>query len=178
MGRGGCSSQPQVPTVFIHIVNSTSSSPIKQASQAWLYIVMSPSDFFFFFTKRLKQLSCRSHSLDWKRCECQLTTRNQARSVSLPKWWGGCEFFSVPPPGLVAKTIKNLPAVRETQVSSLGREDPLEKGMATHSSILAWRIPWTGLPVWWQGRTHPSDSLPLELATRWCCCPADNLKMT
>ena len=49
MGRGGCSSQPQVPTVFIHIVNSTSSSPIKQASQAWLYIVMSPSDFFFFF---------------------------------------------------------------------------------------------------------------------------------
>lgn len=40
-GGGGCSSQPQVPTVFIHIVNSTSSSPIKQASQAWLYIVVS-----------------------------------------------------------------------------------------------------------------------------------------
>ena len=51
MGRGGCSSQPQVPTVFIHIVNSTSSSPIKQASQAWLYIVMSLSDFFFFYQK-------------------------------------------------------------------------------------------------------------------------------
>ena len=38
---------------------------------------------------------------------------------------------------------KNLPAVRQTQVQSLGQEDPLEKGIATHSSILAWRIPWT-----------------------------------
>ena len=39
--------------------------------------------------------------------------------------------------------VKNLPAMQETQVPSLGQEDPLEKGMATHSSILAWRIPWT-----------------------------------
>ena len=38
--------------------------------------------------------------------------------------------------------VKNLPAVQETQVRSLGQEDPQEKGMATHSSILAWRIPW------------------------------------
>ena len=44
---------------------------------------------------------------------------------------------------LVAQKVKNLPAVWETQVQSLGREDPLEKEMATHSSILAWRIPWT-----------------------------------
>ena len=43
--------------------------------------------------------------------------------------------------------VKNLPAVRETLVRSLGWEDPLEKGMATHSSILAWRIPWTGEPA-------------------------------
>ena len=43
---------------------------------------------------------------------------------------------------LMAQTVKNLPAMQETQVQSLGREDPLEKGMATHSSILAWRIPW------------------------------------
>ena len=42
--------------------------------------------------------------------------------------------------------VNNLPAVHETQVQSLGREDPLEKGMATHSSILAWRIPWTEEP--------------------------------
>ena len=41
---------------------------------------------------------------------------------------------------LVAQTVKNLPAMRETRVRSLGREDPLEKEVATHSSILAWRI--------------------------------------
>ena len=44
---------------------------------------------------------------------------------------------------LVAQTGKNLPAVRETWVQSLGREDPLKKGMATHSGVLAWRILWT-----------------------------------
>ena len=44
---------------------------------------------------------------------------------------------------LVAQLVKNLPAMQETWVCSLGREDLLEKGMATHSSILAWRIPWT-----------------------------------
>ena len=42
--------------------------------------------------------------------------------------------------------VKNLPAMWETQVQSLGREDPLEKRMATHSNILAWRIPWTEEP--------------------------------
>ena len=44
---------------------------------------------------------------------------------------------------LVAQMVNNLPAVQETQVHSLGQEDPLEKEMATQSSILAWRIPWT-----------------------------------
>ena len=48
--------------------------------------------------------------------------------------------------GLVTQRIKNLPAIRETWVWSLGLEDPSEKGMATHSSILAWRIPWTEEP--------------------------------
>ena len=47
---------------------------------------------------------------------------------------------------LVTQTVKNLPAVRETRVPSLGWEDPLPKGMATHSSILAWRMPWTKEP--------------------------------
>ena len=46
----------------------------------------------------------------------------------------------------VAQTVKNLPAIWETWVQYLGREDPLEKGMATQSSILAWRIPWTEKP--------------------------------
>ena len=44
---------------------------------------------------------------------------------------------------LVAQTVKHLPVMRETQVQSLGQEDPLQKEMATHSSILAWKIPWT-----------------------------------
>ena len=44
---------------------------------------------------------------------------------------------------LVAQTVKNLPAVQEAWLWSLGREDSLKKGMATHSSVLAWRIPWT-----------------------------------
>ena len=47
---------------------------------------------------------------------------------------------------LVAQIVKNLPVMRETWVRSLGGEDPLEKGMATHSSILAWRNPWTKEP--------------------------------
>ena len=47
---------------------------------------------------------------------------------------------------LVAQMVKNLSAMQETRVQSLGQEDPLEKGMATHSSILAWRIPWAEKP--------------------------------
>ena len=46
----------------------------------------------------------------------------------------------------MAQLVKYLPAMQETWVQSLGQEDPLEKGMATHSSILAWRIPWTEEP--------------------------------
>ena len=46
----------------------------------------------------------------------------------------------------MAQMVRNLPAMQETQVRSLGQEHPLEKGMTTHSSILAWRIPWTEEP--------------------------------
>ena len=52
---------------------------------------------------------------------------------------------------LIAQLVKNLPAMQETQVQFLGREDLLEKEIATHSSILAWRIPWTEEP----GRLQP-----------------------
>ena len=55
---------------------------------------------------------------------------------------------------LVAQRIKRLPAMRETRVQSLGREDPLEKEMATHSSVLAWRIP---------GMEEPGELLSLKL---------------
>ena len=47
---------------------------------------------------------------------------------------------------LVAQRVRNLPAMQETWVRSLGQEDPLEKGMATHSSIFAWKIQWTEEP--------------------------------
>ena len=46
----------------------------------------------------------------------------------------------------MAQTVKNLPAMQETRVQSLGWEDPLEKEMATHSSTLIWKIPWTEEP--------------------------------
>ena len=46
----------------------------------------------------------------------------------------------------VAQMVKNLPAMRETWIQFLSRDDPLEKGMAAHSSILAWKIPWTEEP--------------------------------
>ena len=58
------------------------------------------------------------------------------------KGWVSCELYL-----LVAQMVKNLPAMQETQVWSLGWEDPLEKGMATPSSVLAWEIPWTEHPV-------------------------------
>ncbi|MES7197580.1 hypothetical protein U6T84_12145, partial [Cutibacterium acnes] len=53
---------------------------------------------------------------------------------------------NLPGASLVAQMVKNLPAVKETHVPSLGRKDPLEEEMATHSSILARKIPWTEEP--------------------------------
>ena len=55
-------------------------------------------------------------------------------------------------------TVKNLPLMQETQVRPLGCKDPLEKGMAIHSSILAWRIPWTEEA----GRLNPQDNKELD----------------
>ena len=59
--------------------------------------------------------------------------KKRKKRFALPWWWAF----------LVAQLVKNPPAMRETWVQSLGWEDPLEKGKATHSSILAWRISWT-----------------------------------
>ena len=55
---------------------------------------------------------------------------------------------------MVTQMVKNLPPIRKTLVGSLGQKDPLEEGMATHSGILAWRIPWTEEP----GRLHSMGS--------------------
>ena len=56
-----------------------------------------------------------------------------------------------------ARLVTNLPAMQETWVRSLGQEDPLEKEMAVHSSILAWKIPWTEEPGRLQSRSHRVD---------------------
>ena len=71
----------------------------------------------------------------------------------------------------MAKTVKNLPAMWETWVQSMDWEDPLEESMATHSSILAWRILWTEEPgglqyVGSQSRTRLSDAAQRHLARR------------
>ena len=70
----------------------------------------------------------------WPEASCSRSDQQGARSFtrSLFPWW--------------LRTVKNLPAMEETRVRSLGREDPLEKGLATRSSILAWTIPWTEEP--------------------------------
>ena len=60
--------------------------------------------------------------------------------------WVWVELYFLLWASLVVQTVKNLPAVWKTRVQSLGREDPLQKGMATHSSILAWKIPCTEEP--------------------------------
>ena len=61
---------------------------------------------------------------------------------------------------LIAQLVKNQPAVQETWVRSLGWEDPLEKGKATHSSILAWRIPWTA-SLWGRKGSDTTERLSL-----------------
>ena len=80
--------------------------------------------------------------------------------------------------------VKNLPAMQETQVLPLGWEDPLEKGMATQSSILAWRIPWTEEPGGLQSMGSQSDmterlipSLNSELYSSKCGPQTSNLRI-
>ena len=70
--------------------------------------------------------------------------------------------LSVPEASLVAQKLKHLPGMRETRVRPLGQEDPLEKEMATHSSTLAWRIPWREEP----GRLQSMGSLESDTSER------------
>ena len=64
---------------------------------------------------------------------------------------------------LVAQMVKNLPAIQETWVQSLSKEDPLEKGMTTHSNILAWRIPWTEEPGGLQSMGSQTDMTVMNI---------------
>ena len=75
----------------------------------------------------------------------------------------------------MAQTVKNLPAMQETQVQSLGQEDPLEKGMATHFSILAWRMLWTeelvGYSPWGHKMSNMIEQLTLSNFDVLQVCP-------
>ena len=64
----------------------------------------------------------------------------------------------------MTQMVKNLPTVQEIQVQSLGQEDPLEKGMATHSSTLAWRIPWIEEPSRLQSMGHKESDMAERLS--------------
>ena len=86
---------------------------------------------------------------------------------------------------LVAQMVKNLPAMQETQVQSLCQEDPLEKGMATHSNILAWRIPWTEEPSRLQsmalqrvGQDQATNTFTFSLYVFFGLDPVDRLKFS
>jgi len=98
------------------------------------------------FLLLLHQLYLRSSAIRSQRLGTPgLTHQNRKSSMhSIIKWkWYRCNWAS-----LVAQTVKNQPAMKETWVQSLGWEDPLEEGMATHSSIPAWRIP-MDRAAWW-----------------------------
>ena len=81
----------------------------------------------------------------YKGYEWQQLLKNAGGSVDWNNHFGR-KLGNIQGASLVAQTVKNMPAVQETWVWSLGWEDPLEKEMATHSSILPWKIPWTDEP--------------------------------
>ena len=94
----------------------------------------------------------------WDECIC-CNLKVNLLSCSISKLLQWLRIFPV------AQMVKNLPAIQETQVWSTGREDPLEKGMAIHSSILSWRIPWTGSLVghcpWGHKESDTTEGLTL-----------------
>ena len=122
--------------------------------------------------------------LGWKQCtEITLGVAFRSPELEILPWgcWETQRWFAVlghfrdrttsvygPPGELVVQMVKNLPAMQQTWVRSLGWEDPLEKGMATHSSILVWRIPWTkdlvGYSPWGHKESDLTEKLALSLS--------------
>ena len=96
----------------------------------------------------------------FSQCDMRTTTGMTVPPPSSLPVWGYCSKCWA---SFVAHMVKNLPAVWETWVWSLGREDPLEKGMTTHCDFLAWRIPWTEFS-WWA--TVHGDHKELD-TTEW-----------
>ena len=123
---------------FTHVLACVSHTPIWLCISSWVIIrciwyvifnvwLLSPGLLFSRFTH---VLACVNHIPIWL-CISQLSD---------------CPLYIAYSSSLVAPMVKRLPAVQEIQVLSLGWEGPLEKGMAPHSSTLAWRIPWTKEP--------------------------------
>ena len=122
---------------------------------------------------------CSVHRETFWPCPRMNGYRKEEINTSPPRCWPSQEIFSCtfyvtsspPRASLVAQMVKRLSAVQETRVRSLGREDPLEKEMAAHSSTLAWKIPWTEEPgrlqtMGWQRVRHDwATSLSLSLSS-------------
>ena len=108
--------------------------------------------------ENVRQKECLHVLNRWPLSVVPPTQTSSTLETPIPAGWGAVSERQTSPPyvqvefqsytraSLVAQTVKNLPTTRETWLQSLGWENPLEKGMATHSSILAWRIPWTEAP--------------------------------
>ena len=110
-----------------------------------------------------------------------LLVKNPPAMQETPVWFLGQEGIGYPLQyswsSLVAQLVKNLPAMREPWVRSLGWEDPLEKGKATHPSILAWRIPWTvhGVPNSWTQLSDFHFHFPRWLSGKESTCNAGDV---
>ena len=89
-----------------------------------------------------KSLQREAHTPQLDSSPCSPQLEKSPRSNKNPAFNCGSQALAQGP-SLVAQLVKNLPTMQETRVQFLGQEDPLEEGMATHSSVLAWRIPWT-----------------------------------
>ena len=91
------------------------------------------------------------HLVGWVLGYCLI---HQTNVICFPSFGNSPNFCCTERASLVAQSVKNQPAVQETLIRFLGEEDPLEKGKSTHSSILAWRIPWAVWSTGWQRVKH------------------------
>ena len=112
------------------------------------------------------------HAKSLQSCSTLCDARTVATQVPLSMGFSRQEYWSRA--SLVAQMVKNLPAMQETQVRSLHHKDPLEEEMATHSSILAWRIPWTEEP----GRLWSTGLQRVRSDLAQCICIIDSLCYT
>ena len=132
----------------------------------------------YLFWKKLVWLLCWKNwgEGSWEGKEVGKKLRWKQRCVEGSSWDSGKRWWAFEQGGsrlvsLVAQMVKNLPAMLETWVWFLGQENPLEKGKATHSSILAWRIPWTEEPGGPHCTGYQESGMTERLTythTEWC----------